>query len=124
MLSAKLGSGRAFGGFWGTAECIPSKGGWKLIGLGVISEAFSGICNGKWLFQKRIARRGRRADQERDEKPHSGHEPLLEIGETDGFEQAKAKLSSNHYDLMFLDYHLRGQTTWYGLAQLDPRGGA
>ncbi|MDR5857365.1 response regulator transcription factor [Caballeronia sp. LZ062] len=39
------------------------------------------------------------------------NEPLLEIDEADGFEQAKAKLSANSYDLMFLDYHLRGQAT-------------
>ena len=39
------------------------------------------------------------------------NEPLLEIDEADGFEQAKAKLSAGSYDLMFLDYHLRGNST-------------
>jgi len=39
------------------------------------------------------------------------NEPLLEIDEADGFDQAKAKLAAGSYDLMFLDYHLRGNAT-------------
>jgi DNA-binding NarL/FixJ family response regulator len=39
------------------------------------------------------------------------NEPLLEIDEADGFEQAKEKLSAGSYDLMFLDYNLRGNAT-------------
>ena len=39
------------------------------------------------------------------------NEPLLDIDEADGLEQAKEKLSAGTYDLVFLDYHLRGNST-------------
>jgi two-component system, NarL family, nitrate/nitrite response regulator NarL len=39
------------------------------------------------------------------------NEPLLDIDEADGFEQATEKLSARSYDLVFLDYQLRGNST-------------
>ncbi|MDN7180903.1 response regulator transcription factor [Caballeronia sp. SEWSISQ10-4 2] len=39
------------------------------------------------------------------------NEPLLDIDEADGFEQATEKLSACSYDLVFLDYQLRGNST-------------
>src|ERR1700694_4011456 len=39
------------------------------------------------------------------------NEPLLDIDEADGFEQATERLSARSYDLVFLDYQLRGNST-------------
>jgi two-component system nitrate/nitrite response regulator NarL len=39
------------------------------------------------------------------------NEPLLDIDEADGLEQAKERLTAGTYDLVFLDYHLRGNST-------------